>query len=245
MMRLLSLLILVCVLPLTAIAALWETLEDDFNDNSLDSGKWYDWGGAQTNETNQRFEISNPASDTSYYGVDTFVQGYDLTGSFVMVEVVDAGNQSLSSWECYPMEIYNSTDNTDKMAWQITGGTANTYYVVNNSYTFGSGVSYSAGTTDWFRIRESSGTIYWEYSADGISWSVADSVSTPAGIDITDMYGDMLVGTWQSEASATYCYLDNFNIEQFAPVDVATTSALKINNGTVRANSDGTWIINN
>lgn len=35
-----------------------ETLQDDFNDNSLDTNKWINYGGDQVVETNQELEIT-------------------------------------------------------------------------------------------------------------------------------------------------------------------------------------------
>lgn len=82
------------------------TLLEDWQWGTLDSTKWTTSDSADasqvtvdttTSSTDFRLKISHAA--TSSYNSQRAVSGYDLTGSNFYVNVVDAGNQSLTSHE--------------------------------------------------------------------------------------------------------------------------------------------------
>lgn len=187
--------------------ALMGTLTDAF---TTIGAAWNDWGGANTNIVSNELNISSTVSSTNYYGIDTTAQ-YDLTGSVASIKVVNQGNQALTSWEAYPVFMY--LDATNDISWLITGGSLGARKTIAGSSTAqGSTVTYSLVTHKYLRIRESAGTVYWDYSADGSSWTNQTSIAVSSLFPVTCLRGQVLVGTYASEASATTLKVDDWNI---------------------------------
>jgi hypothetical protein len=69
--------------------------------------------------------------------------------------------------------------------------------------------AYVADNHRFLRIREASGTTYWDYSADGITWTNLTSQANP--ITMTALEVAIEAGTYASEASDTSAKFDDFN----------------------------------
>lgn len=196
--------------------ALISTLTDNFDDNSLDGAKWTDGGG--TAETNQQLEITTTTAANNVRGIYSNSL-YDATGSSMSIKVVDAGNQDLVTYRCYPCWLYIS--GLENIFLYIN---QNTIYAAYGNYGSGTTVAstaYVAASHKYFRIREASGTTYWDYSADGISWSNLGSVANP--YTMTNFEVD--IGTFtNSELSTTVAKFDDFNILPSASTNVSFTN---------------------
>jgi len=187
-------------------------LTDNFDDNSFDTAQWMRTNGTQVVEQNQRLELSSILGG-NYVGCFS-VGHYDLTSSEAFLELVDGGNQSLASWEAYPLVL--SRDSSNVLEWRLIGGTLQAYKRVGGSGSNqGSGITYNSSVHKWLRIREASGTTYWDYSTDGISWTNHTSLSNPFVLDT--MRAEINVGTWQAEGSTTAMFIDNFNVAPTPP----------------------------
>lgn len=186
-----------------------ETLQEDFEFGGIDSGKWTSFGGSQVNiGTNLDLEITSSLAG-NYIGLNS-IATYDLTGSYAFVQLTSVGNQSIVSWEVYP--IYLIADANNKIFIRISGNTVQPIKVVAGVTTnIGVGVAYNVATMKWFRIREASGTTYFEYAADPTStWTLITSTANP--ITVTALTMEFLCGTWQAESSTTMAKFDNFNL---------------------------------
>jgi hypothetical protein len=139
------------------------SLRDNFNDNSL-SSSWVNNYGARIAETNNRIEF-NTLTTANYYSLDS-ADVYNITSSYAGSQLVNAGNQSLTSLEVYPVQIVSGSTNAK---WVITGGNALTSYDTGGGNQNASSMSHTNG--NYYRIREASGTLYWEYSSDGLNWT--------------------------------------------------------------------------
>lgn len=186
-----------------------ETLTDDFDDNSIDSGKWGETenNSATVTETGGQLVITPATSTVDSEGVLYSLASYDLTGSYVYVEAVQVATLA-DGWTGMNLYLDSSneigievSDETDLIAYQIVGG----------SFTSLASVTYNSSTMRWWRIRESGGTTYWEYSADGSSWSTLHSVANP--IALTAVAPGLLVFENGSDASPGQAIFDNFNVE--------------------------------
>jgi hypothetical protein len=217
-------------IPAVTVVEPFSSLTDDFDDNSLDTDAWNNWGGSNVVEQNQRLELSTTASSTNYYGMEGKVR-YDLTNSFARVEVLDAGNQSLTSFQFFPLIAEIDQDN--RLDFQITGGVLYAQKTVATTVSSDlAHATFNATTHRYLRIREASGTTYWEYSGDGSNWTSLYSEATP--IDVTRLRAAFIVGTWQAEASATTGIVDNFNIVLSG---VTITPAVQVLTGSIPAAS--------
>jgi hypothetical protein len=198
-----KLLLTICLLaiPLQVFGAAISTLTDNFNDNSIDAAKWNQTtaSGATIAETNGQLEIttSTTAGTNAYL---TTVSNYNFTGSAISIKIVDAGNQSLASYTCWVIEYPNNN-------WRISGGNI---VVRRNSVSVYTD-TYVANTYRYLRIREAGGNTYWDYSADGITWTNAYN-NTNTGVVTSIQF--ILADTYCSgaEASTTTAKVDDFNI---------------------------------
>lgn len=181
------------------------SLIDNFDDNSINTALWSNWGGSQVTETGGRLRIAG-TTNNNYYGVDS-VSNYDLTASQISIQVVDAGNQSITSWGIWPIQL--KLDSSNNLNWSVQNGTIRATKKVAGSDTHLYEASYDANTHVYLRIREEDGTIYWESSVDGVNWTNRGSDDTPFAIQSLQV--QVFAGTWQNEGSSTVSLYDNVN----------------------------------
>ncbi len=193
--------------PATPLAS---SLTEDWSSGAISSTKWTNnWSSGHASVINQQLNITSTTA-ANYFGLDARNVPYDLTGSYVFSQLVNAGNQSLTSWEVYPVYIFKNNDPSNQLQWRVAGNTIYAEKKVANVLTTVSSATYNSSVHKWFRIRESGGTIYWDYSAGGLTWTNFTSTATP--FVVTAMNPGLAIGTWQSEATTTSATFDNFSI---------------------------------
>ena len=193
-------------------------LADDFNDNSRDASKWTiddpSNSTATAHEQNQRLEIAPSPSQVGYNGF-TSVNAYDFTNAAASVEVVQATNPfnpetHLLVW----------IDGSNYITSVVSGGNLIFQYVVGGGVSR-TWVPYSPTTHRFWRIRHDVGNdvIFWETSADGVSWAVRRTAARP--IPLTSVRLRLIAGKW-TNTNATNpgtAVFDNFRAvrEPFEP----------------------------
>jgi hypothetical protein len=190
------------------MAALMETLRDDFQFGGVDTGKWTDPGSQCVVGTTLDLKLTSALAGNyiAYASLTT----YNLTGSYAFVQLKDVGNQALTSWEVYP--VYLIADSNNKIFIRITGNQVQAIKVVAGvTANVGSSVAYSPLTMKWFRIRELSGRTYFEYAASPSGTWTEITPNIANVITLTTLTAEVLIGTWQAEASTTTAVFDNFN----------------------------------
>lgn len=186
-----------------------QTLVDNFNFGGVDGYKWSNYGGSQVVAgENLQLELTS-TTGAGYYGIDSY-EPYDLTNSYAYIQVVDVGNQTISSFEFYPIHL--SIDASNSISFMINGNNISAKRKISDtSYTVGTATTYNSSTMAWLRIRESNGITYWEYSSSSSgTWTILASLSNP--IVVGRLKGGVLIGTWQSEVSTTTAIVNNFNV---------------------------------
>ncbi|MFJ4990073.1 LamG-like jellyroll fold domain-containing protein [Streptomyces sp. NPDC088732] len=151
---------------------------DDFDDDRINASRWTVAGSVT--ETGGRIRIPAAAGVTSSL---TSTRQWTLTGSFTTVRVSTA-----------PAPTGASTCTASFMVNAVTAGTR-IGFIVNTvagtlqcrSEVGGSDAGATSDTWDpvglqYLRIRETSGTVYWEASSDGFGWFVLRSISTPSWV---------------------------------------------------------------
>jgi hypothetical protein len=137
--------------------------------------------------------ITMPAGAASQYAGFTTNYRYDLTESALEVEVAGVG----------PVDtlIELRDHNNYKLQVLLEGGMLQA--VVLNAP--GAGVQgmipYDPVAQRWWRIRETAGMTYWEYSADGTSWSLLAHEADPFGV--TDLRAFLTAGGEQASGPTT------------------------------------------
>ncbi len=202
---------------LTYTTPLVSALTDNFNDNSLDA-KWttyIDTGAGSIAEANQEIEITTNINVSGYTELYS-VNDYDLTGSSMTIKVIDRGSITNTNLYFYPLFAIIWSGNYDLIGWDIftlDGINMRICPVKRINYSFtliGTDVAYNANTYRYLKIRELSGTTYFDYSADGLNWNNFNSVANP--ITITAIRGSSSVYTTSATVSATTAKVDDFNI---------------------------------
>ncbi len=179
-----------------------ETLTDQF---TTQSAKWSGYT-ASTVVSSGVLTITPTGSYPNIYSS----LSYDLTSSYVMVQLVqppNVGNGSISA----AMNVEVSTNNEESIGWsngelffsEKIGG------VVSETT-----IAYNATNHKWLRMRESAGTIYWETSADCISWTTQRSKT--AGLTLTSVRVVLYSGYWDTEPSPGTAIFDNLNTPVYA-----------------------------
>lgn len=158
-----------------------EDLRDDFSAGSLDTYKWTasgpDGGVAVVSEQ----LVLTPSTDGETGAMITSAQTYDLTSSYVAIQVIGVTYDEAACW----VQILPTNPSGTAAVWSILGGgtSARTFTNIPGSGTTYGAVSAEDGPGQYLRFRESAGTLYWEVSTDGTSWDETYSEANP--FDVT------------------------------------------------------------
>ena len=187
--------------------ALIETLADNFDDNSIDSGLWSTGiaAGSSITETGGQLVIAPPVSATGYSYMDSNAT-YSLVGSSVTLEL--AGTISTSTGVEQFFEVMIDDNNYIMFFIANTGAGMRLVTAAADDSTY---TTRDDRAMRWLRIREASGIIYWESSPDRSSWTVQRSA--PSTFSLTSVKVRLSAGCWQSVASPGTAIFDNLNIE--------------------------------
>ncbi len=208
------------------------SLTEDWSSGTISSTKWNDSAGAQAAVVNQQLTISSTTTPNDYY-VDTHGTNYNFVGSSVSNQLVNAGNQSLGSWEAYPVQIKSSYLGAYYLAFFVNQNTLHARKEINGVNTELKTGTYTAAQDQFLRIRESGGTTYWDTSPDGTTWTNFTSAATSSLFDLTSVYIGQLAGSYNTEASTTTAVFDNFNlIPVITPTSTPTPTPLPTNTPT-------------
>lgn len=189
------------------------SLQDPFHATTLEPNRWtlFTAGGATYTTSPTGAGTVYPASTTSSTDGDiSSVNVYDLTGSYAFVRIVSPISLNASSSDTtFALRINGS----NSLQFQIEGGLIYAQQIVGGSQTNLRNAPYTNFKFAWLRIREQSGTIFWETSQDSPSgpsgWSTF--YSTPNPIVVTSLTV-LLAGTsfGVDTSPGTFLY-DNFN----------------------------------
>jgi len=208
------------------------TLEDSFDDNAFDPSMWtkFDPTGGTTSEVNQRVQFALAANTiTPVYGEYSSLRAYDLTGSSVfarMAQQPTGGGMEMS------MQVGPSTDRNN--CYEFSKTTDSSQLVcsiwVNAVRTIIATPVYDSTTMAYQRIRESGGTVFWETSPDGRTWTVRAQRAT-GDFAITDCFLSIYAGSYSSTNLAATAAWDSVN----TPAPITTGGA---NNSSVPSSPD-------
>ena len=144
---------------------------------------------------------------------------YDLTESYVVVQLVNAGTQD-PGLEVWAPQLL---DSVTWYGWHIINGQIQ----VDNAGTIVKSATYSSATYQWLRIREHAGTTYFDYSANGNIWTNFTSIpdtGTPNAVR-----PNLYIGNYSSTTNpAGTAIFDNYNLPPPATVTMRPAAALYV-----------------
>lgn len=206
--------------------ALIGTLQDPFQSGAF-SANW-DAAFNSTDSTkvinaNNRLEITGTTA--IYFNSLIGSTTYDVTGGQEFVQVIDAGDQTITSHEAGLQLVIDANNVT----WIFIATNSITAYkrvagVQAQIATVGS--AYKLGV--WLRIRESAGTFYYGYSYDGSGYTEFATLANPFGT--TSFKPCIYSQQWQAETTSSYAYFDNYNIPK-----TSMFNHLSVGNGMSRS----------
>jgi hypothetical protein len=184
------------------------SFKDNFNDGVQSlawSRSWEDSPG-MLSETGGKLVVTlvpNSEHSASYVSASAF----DLTNSSALIEVPSA--VSTADGSKTRIALVTPGDQGIEIS-EVQGELHFNIKVLNSWQNIGS-LLYSPVQHRWWRIRESSNTLYWETSPDGKAWLIQEQLSpVPIPIDTLDLH----VGSdgWLAQPSPGVSSFDNLNL---------------------------------
>ena len=180
---------------------------DNFNDNTFNAVAWgnsYEDATSRHVEANARLEIRIAANTTDDWAGYVSTQTYQLAGDRVFVEVpivnAQRGNTVFLMW--------TSTAKTDGPSMEYERGRLIARRRIASNILDRANIPYVAANHRWWQIREKAGTMYWEVSPDGATWTIVHMEATPAQ---TTAIVTLAAGSNSNPDPADLVAFDNFN----------------------------------
>jgi hypothetical protein len=184
------------------------TLVDNFNDDQTNTALWLvSPPGDFVRETNGRVEV-RPASNLAGSYVYYTPVPYDITESSFAVEVVRAAT---GPDVATGIALVGANENV--ILW-IQNGRVEATYNTAGVTTIRARVAYDPAAHRWLRVREWTGTTYWETSADGCTWVVLAQAPDPINLTAVQLYLGAMEGT--ATPAPGFAVLDNANVQNTA-----------------------------
>ena len=183
-------------------------LADNF-DGATASPQWFEYvsGGITTVQASGALVITLPATTpaTSNYGGYDSTWSYDLRGSRMYVEVLET--TSAATHAETDIQVIGHSGHSLEMGVEAGQLYAATYD--GAILTTITSVPYDGAQQLWWQLREDSGTVYYEYSADGVTFTQLATTPTPSWIDVAAVV--LEAGSYQTETNAGKARFDNLN----------------------------------
>jgi hypothetical protein len=191
-----------------------DSITDNFDDNSLDA-KWTSYGftSGSVAESSQTLRFTSAANTNASESGIYSTNKLNFTGTRVSIQGV-----TMPSGHCYfdfgiqlEAQILENSDANFILIGVDTGtGKLQASKKVSNSFSVVAEVTYNSTNHKYWALRESGGTMYWEYSSDGSSWNTLWSEANPFAV--TAAY--MLLDNYEYDATTapTVGVFDNVNI---------------------------------
>lgn len=181
------------------------TLVDSFSGGSTtpDPTLWTTTGTAVVDTTNHRLSMTGAG------GTISSLVNYDLTGGAVSVGPANVTSVSATSAIWTPIQLTNSAGIALYIQVNALTGVATAYKAISTSV--GSTRTHTNG--DWYRIRESAGTVYWDVSTTGTGWTNWTSTPTTSITQLAFTVGHTATGG----AASLSWNVDNVNVTPPGP----------------------------
>jgi hypothetical protein len=213
---------------------------DTFSGSSVDSTKWISFvaaaagGGTCTvAEASDQLEITMPSGNTgSEWGGACSVEAYSLLGGTVTFEVTALGEAMVFGDKTrLGIDITAAPVNS---AYDISGGgyfqvliaegDLNCLYQDTAGVTYVYSASYDTTNQKWLRLTESAGTVSFQGSPDGTTWTTLATVATSdvaAAVDLSSAYFTLHALQWGSGVGSTVG-MSNFTLSSSVPAAIAS-----------------------
>jgi hypothetical protein len=191
------------------------TLTDAFPGTTLNTSNWTSTGTVTVDDG--VLTITDVADEVEYNGIKS-AAAYDLTSSQFAVNLLSTG--TAESTTSAAISCSNNAS-TDQLTLMVLDGHLEAQTNVGGTYTVLESATYNATTMAWIRIREASGTTYFEYASTfGGTWTTLASVADP--FTETSLYAFIQQGQ--------YGGADPQTSSQWASVNPSSSSVVTVTN---------------
>lgn len=207
---------------LVAIGAKVSTLTDAFDQVTLDTTKWTQTtaGSATMAYASTGATVTYPASSTSStLGQDQSVALYDLGASSAYAQILAVPTSITSADAEFRLQL----DASNWVRWVYEAGTLFAQKFIAASRTNVTSFTYNSTTHKFWRISETAGTISFDTSSDGSSWTSQATLADP--FTITALRVMILGSCFQAETSPGTFKWNNFNVSSSVNASVAQVAA--------------------
>lgn len=199
-----------------------ETLVDTFDGPSIDTNKWSSARDASIVSGQLKFTLPAGEGDGFLWSTDS----YDFTGSYFLCQVIDFSEITDSLTD--PVIGLVSAGGFAGFDMDDGGGFTRSIQAWSDNGTIG--LRHTLSLNDWIRMRESGGTIYWEYSSDGDSWTQLASESTGASIFGGEIESVRVMFMCFDTGTDGYLIVDNFNNPPSGDPEAPTVTTQAVSN---------------
>jgi hypothetical protein len=200
---------------ITTAGAAITSISDNFNDNSISTTLWntYTASSGSISETGGQIAITLAASTSgSWAGLHSKAM-YDLTGRRTLVKIPQ-GTSGGNTWFDLTLSVEQLpiVDNFFSIGINYGTNELEALYTLGGTNYIISTTAYSSTTHTWVALRESGGTIYFEYSSDGKNWTTFTTHAVWTEIPVTNLY--VVLDDYEFNGSSTpgTHYFDSYNI---------------------------------
>ena len=175
------------------------TLVDSFAGSSIDPSLWTvtDAVNATASDGGGSLNLApNANSATTRIAVDSNAT-YALTGSAAAVKVPKVVSAGCGVNNVFTLRL----DAANSLSTWFECGTLYAITFVNGAESIRASVPYSATSHAYWRIRESAGSVYWETSADKVSWAKLASVSDSSLFSLESLIVEFYAETYAALAN--------------------------------------------
>lgn len=181
-------------------------LIDNFDDNSVDTTKWPNSVGTYT-ETGGRARVDVDTGTNAYASA----RGYTLTGYSLITQVFPPTMNDGSISAYCRVAVKSSTAGTELgFEFRVNDGKLIPYSRVANLDLEAPELTYNSTDHRWVRIREASGQVFFDTSADGHAWTNRRTIDTPAYADDGDL--EVQLSGHRTDGTNNYAEFDNVNV---------------------------------
>lgn len=182
-------------------------LKDDFNSGAFDAATWGS-PGSGCSIVNQQFRATTTPGTTSYARIYSR-RRYDLTDSELRVDLISAGNQSLTTMQA----VAGGCDfATGRRCLYLTISSGEVYLQMSDNNTFTTPLgSFPLAALRALRMREEAGTLFVEAQDADAGFRQLGSMPTPFSASLRDLSIGVGAGTYAAEPTASTVIWDNVN----------------------------------
>lgn len=186
-------------------------LQDDFEDGTLNTTLW---SGSYGDPTESGGQAHIPCS-TGYAGLKS-AAAYTIADSYVLVRL-HAPDPTGATSAAASVLVLSSTGGTD--GGFIVDPAQNAIGLwLREGYADPGAIfpTYDPVAYAWLRLRESAGTLYWESSPDGTTWTTRRTATSPAWTADTDLA--FLIEGHRDAGATTSIDIDSINVPPATPL---------------------------